>query len=553
LHRLYRLGVFWVIILAAAAFAQEPYYSASGDTLYSDSVARIRALDKPLIESSSALMGSAGPDLISSTVWDSEIRLTYVSDSLRFSCIPFAAVCNDTVFVSFGLQMFWGSAPFLIASFDGGHRWSDIWCVSNDDTAQLAAHPFVVYYDNRLNLCGEATDTEEFNYSKTYSKHSDDLGTNWSEPFYFFERGQHFIGKQAGTSNLDTLIFGFFHQRDHHDMRVDTLKTSCSTDNGESWSDLRGGIHLYDNFNNYWFWLRYSMGRLHLLYQDSSSVEDLTEIFYAYSENWGRSWTDPIVVSDDSCQHSQWPYLFASADGKLIASWYDYKYGSGGGGFAGDILFRISRDNGDSWGREMQLTDHHEATASRSFTHGSLIGILWEDTRSGFFTPEFYYSESYDFGETWMEEVRLTNAPGCTYSPELKIENSNVFLFWLDARHNPPFDYELYFRTAEITETLVKQDLSLKPTTLSLNCYPNPFNSTVALILNGGQGGDAKIDIFDISGGLVKCLNPVVKEGGIKATWDATDNSGRKVSSGIYFARVETPQKSRAIKVVYLK
>jgi hypothetical protein len=55
-----------------------------------------------------------------------------------------------------------------------------------------------------------------------------------------------------------------------------------------------------------------------------------------------------VIVSDDSCQHSQWSYLYASPEGVLVASWYDYKYGSGGSGFAGDILYRISTDNGES-------------------------------------------------------------------------------------------------------------------------------------------------------------------------------------------------------------
>jgi hypothetical protein len=84
---------------------------------------------------------------------------------------------------------------------------------------------------------------------------------------------------------------------------------------------------------------------------------------------------------------------------------------------------------------------------------------------------------------------------------------------------------------------------------MALTCQPNPFNTTTLLTLNGLEGGDAEIGIYGITGVLVKTL--LTKEG--KAAWDATDNSGRKVSSGIYFAGVETQQKSRAIKLVYLK
>lgn len=547
--KLSNIATFLLISLTGNALAGQPYYSVDGDTVYSGSVAAVRAINIKPLDGLGALLNSPKSSMITETEWGPEIRLTYISDSLNISDNPYATVYGDTIFVSFGLLLPWGGAPFLIGSLDGGENWSDIWCVSNDDTAQSAAHLYVNYYNNRLNVCGEATNTDDFNYSKTYAKYSDDLGINWNDPQYFFERGQHFIGMQGGTSYLDTLIFGFFHQRDHRDRRVDTLKTTYSVDNGGNWSDIRGGIHLYNNFNNYWFSLRYSIERIHLLYQDSSSVENLTEIFYAFSEDWGESWSSPTVVSDDSCQHSQWPYLYASENGRLIASWYDYKYGSGGEGFTGDILYRISTDNGESWGEEMQLTDHHEATASRSFIYGDQIGMLWEDTRTGFFTPEFYYTESFDLGQTWSEEIRLTDAQGTTNSPDLHFENGELLLFWEDARDNPPFEEEIYFRKAEIEETSIEQEIGLGPNIALLTCYPNPFNSSVNFLAYGSEGGDVEIRIFDVIGALLKTLK--TKEG--KATWDATDSSGQKVSSGIYFARIETPQGVTSIKVLYLK
>jgi hypothetical protein len=487
--------------------------------------------------------------MITSTEWGPEIRLTHVSDSANITSNPFGAVRNDTVFVAFSLHLYGDDSPFLIASFDGGEIWSDIWCVSNEDTADAASHTFVSYYNDRLNLCGRATGTEEFRDYNIYSKFSDDLGVNWSWPRWFFERGQRLISKQGGTSDLDTLIFGFFLHRDDHDRSVDTLKTTWSVDNGENWSDLRGGIRLYKNFDNYWFWLRYSLGRIHLLYQDSSSVENLTEVFYAHSEDWGESWSTPSVISDNCCQHSQWPYLFATEDGILIASWYDYKYGSGGDGFAGDILYRMTTDNGETWGEEMQLTDHHEATASRSFICGNQVGILWEDTRFSFFTPEFYYAESSDFGQTWSDEIRLTEAPGATTSPDLHQEGGELFLFWNDARHDPPFGEEVYFRKGEISQTSIEAPNGSLPNRHRLESYPNPFNSTTVLTLGGWEGGDVEIKIYDILGNLARTL--LAKEG--KATWDALDNSGRKVSSGIYFARARGTAGYSTVKLIYLR
>jgi len=38
-----------------------------------------------------------------------------------------------------------------------------------------------------------------------------------------------------------------------------------------------------------------------------------------------------------------------------------------------------------------------------------------------------------------------------------------------------------------------------------------------------------------------------------KINWDATDASGERVSSGIYFAKAKTSQSSQAIKLIYLR
>ena len=526
----------FIMVLASSVFAEEPYFSSNGDTVYYGSTASIGALDIPALGSGGALLGNGGLGFTTRTIWNPEIRLTYISDSLGISSHPFGTIYYDTLFVSFGLSLPWGSAPFLIRSMDGGGSWSDIWCITNEDTAQSASSLYINYFDHTLNVGGKAAFTDDFNYYNMYTKYSNDLGISWSEPQFLFNQGQQYIGKYGGASNLDTLLFGFFHVKDYHRIPIDTLKTAYSCDNGETWSSLHDAFWHHTNFDNYWFWLRYSMGRIHLLYQDSSSIENLTEIFYTHSEDWGESWKNPAVVSDDSCQHSQWPYLYASPDGMLIASWFDYKFGYGGGGFTGDILYRTSTDNGDSWGEEMQLTGHHEATASRSFVNGNHIGILWEDHRTGFFVPEFYYAESFDLGQTWTPEFRMTEAPGNTDSPDMHFTNNTLFLVWLDARDNPPFLSEVYFRKAEITETSTGNGEPRIPQTFSLISYPNPFNSRTVLTFKGMEGGDAEIRIFDVTGAFVKTLS--TREG--KASWDATDNSGRKVSSGIYFARVIT-------------
>ncbi len=92
------------------------------------------------------------------------------------------------------------------------------------------------------------------------------------------------------------------------------------------------------------------------------------------------------------------------------------------------------------------------------------------------------------------------------------------------------------------------QDIEL-PDELRLTAYPNPFNSSLTLNITGLKGGDTQLGIYNISGKLINTL--AVKEG--KTIWDAVDNTGRRVSSGIYFARVETPQTIEIKKLLFLR
>ncbi|RKX21015.1 MAG: hypothetical protein DRP26_00570 [Candidatus Zixiibacteriota bacterium] len=74
------------------------------------------------------------------------------------------------------------------------------------------------------------------------------------------------------------------------------------------------------------------------------------------------------------------------------------------------------------------------------------------------------------------------------------------------------------------------------------------------ITLNHVKGGEACLEIYDITGRLVKKLQQGVETNGrVNFVWDATDNSGNKVSSGVYFAKALTPQDVKTVKLLYLK
>jgi flagellar hook assembly protein FlgD len=62
------------------------------------------------------------------------------------------------------------------------------------------------------------------------------------------------------------------------------------------------------------------------------------------------------------------------------------------------------------------------------------------------------------------------------------------------------------------------------------------------------------LSIYDVSGRLVRNLvNGAVPAGHHVVTWDACDESGRRVTSGVYFYRMTAPDFSQVRKVTLLR
>ncbi|HNT64730.1 MAG TPA: T9SS type A sorting domain-containing protein [bacterium] len=71
-----------------------------------------------------------------------------------------------------------------------------------------------------------------------------------------------------------------------------------------------------------------------------------------------------------------------------------------------------------------------------------------------------------------------------------------------------------------------------------LPVYPNPFNDQVAIEFELSQTSKIEVMIYDLHGQQVKQLADEVQTSGYhRLAWDATDDSGKRVASGIYFVQ----------------
>jgi len=87
------------------------------------------------------------------------------------------------------------------------------------------------------------------------------------------------------------------------------------------------------------------------------------------------------------------------------------------------------------------------------------------------------------------------------------------------------------------------------------NAYPNPMNPTTRIqFTNGTANGRVRVEIFDVTGGLVRSLVDARMPAGVhEVTWDGGNETGSSVPSGLYFYRMTADGFVSAKKLVVSK
>ncbi|HET8624771.1 MAG TPA: FlgD immunoglobulin-like domain containing protein, partial [Gemmatimonadales bacterium] len=82
---------------------------------------------------------------------------------------------------------------------------------------------------------------------------------------------------------------------------------------------------------------------------------------------------------------------------------------------------------------------------------------------------------------------------------------------------------------------------------------PNPFNPSTVIRYSVAQTGPVTLRIFNAGGALVRTLvDTQHAPGDYSVRWDGHDDSGRRLSSGVYFYKIETAAGFRDSKKLIL-
>ena len=92
-----------------------------------------------------------------------------------------------------------------------------------------------------------------------------------------------------------------------------------------------------------------------------------------------------------------------------------------------------------------------------------------------------------------------------------------------------------------ISATVNEQDVTIaRPAVFSLaQNAPNPFNPATTLRFSVAEAGAVCLAVYDVNGRIVRTLvDENLSAGHHEGVWDARDNVGRTVASGVYVYRL---------------
>ncbi len=159
---------------------------------------------------------------------------------------------------------------------------------------------------------------------------------------------------------------------------------------------------------------------------------------------------------------------------------------------------------------------------------------------------------------TWMYDFVEKDAPGLIGYWHMNEGNGNELMDLSDLHNDAEIANVVWENGVDVLTGIEDTNPgdAMLPQTFELEQnYPNPFNPITTIRFALPKASYVKLDVYDIQGRLVKSLADVsqMQAGYYTAQWDGTNTVGTRVSTGVYFYRIQTRDFLESKKMVYIK
>ena len=431
---------------------------------------------------------------------------------------------------------------WYLRSEDNGATWSEP--IIPIDTSRHIETPDLKAANGRLHLVWrEVTGPGSM---KLFHSSSSNGGRNWSEIHQVFDNDTDFLAYPSLATCGDTLFLSCAAWEKYLFFR--------SFDGGQTWQDsvvIDQGLFNIVQYPK----LVFSDGLLHFMYPLDVSGDSLSfEVFYRRSTDLGLNWSNMQILSPaELYPHtvaSQIPSAYADSAGHILVAWMDYVNGSMCG-ISGDILYRVSLDNGNTWEPCGSITNTQSGWNSNCLILGNNFYVVWDDfwLHGCSFSKEAY-SVSTDLGQNWESpnfisgiDIVLETNPALVYT----ISHCDTVLHCFFSKEIEGSQL-FYIRSSPIVG-VDNEQINLEKE-LSFNAYPNPFNVKTNFSYSMLKE-DGTLEIFNLQGQLVNRIMLKNKRGIV--AWDSRNFQGGEVSSGVYYATLKSGELKKTIQIMLLR
>ena len=138
--------------------------------------------------------------------------------------------------------------------------------------------------------------------------------------------------------------------------------------------------------------------------------------------------------------------------------------------------------------------------------------------------------------------------------PDLDGDGHTDIAIYRSDINNTEYEYLVYSTDGiPVSISPSEKDNLMKEFKLNQN-YPNPFNPSTTIQYSVSSHGKISINIYDVSGQLVKEINDEHNQpGNYYVVWNGENNIGQRVSSGVYFYQLTAGKYVQAKKMILLK
>jgi len=312
---------------------------------------------------------------------------------------------------------------------------------------------------------------------------------------------------------------------------TDGLTVYRSINHGDNWTQMSGAPGLYD------------------------LILSKPQIAVKKSTNRGVTWGNAEKLSTNLYDKSD-PKAAGPRYPGTIAVWVAYSEKN----TSDDWNLRYAYSTGTTWSKGLSLaggTGSDKQLCDLKCARGSpTVHAVYCSDETG--TRKIYYINTTTSNPTdWSDTLSIPGVrPTLAHTPEISFYQYSpvVFFSWgFGIPYENPTN--LYVNAGHFTGVDEEEEELSPPNEFSLSQnYPNPFNLSTQIEFTLPHSGSVSLDIYDILGRKVRTLVSEDLSSGYKSVfWDAKNDVGKDVSSGIYFYQLRIGDFSEAKKMLLLK